>query len=167
MTERKTEALAAELIDALRARGLRLSFAESCTGGMIASAVTDIAGASDIFSGSAVTYDNAAKENILGVSHETLAEHGAVSEECAREMAEGSKRIFSSDVALSVTGIAGPGGAVPGKPTGTVWFGCASWKGTEAFKCLFRGNREEVRAATVERALLHLLSLCGSSCAGR
>ena len=157
----KTTSPAAELISAFRARGLRLSLAESCTGGMIASALTDIAGASDVFCGSAVTYENAAKENILGVSHKTITEHGAVSEECAREMAEGSKRIFTSDVALSVTGIAGPGGAVPGKPVGTVWFGCASSEGTSAFKCLFEGSRSEVRAAVVERALRHLLSLCG------
>ncbi|WP_352401518.1 CinA family protein [Synergistes jonesii] len=162
MTDR-IKALAVEVIEAFRSRGISLSLAESCTGGMIAAAVTEIAGASDIFSGSAVTYVNEAKENILGVCPETLAEHGAVSEKCAREMAEGSRRIFGSDIALSVTGIAGPGGGSTAKPVGTVWFGCASAAGTEAFVCHFGGGRRDVRRQSVERALSHLLKACGES----
>lgn len=149
--------LAATVIESLRNRGLSLSLAESCTGGMIAGTITDIPGASDIFYGSAVTYINDAKENILGVTHETLEKHGAVSEECAREMAEGSRRIYRADVAMSVTGIAGPGGGSELKPVGTVWFGFNSANGTQAFRCCFDGSRSDVRRQTIERVLTYLL----------
>lgn len=102
----------------LRARGLTLALAESCTGGLIGSLITDVAGSSDYFLGSAVCYANSAKEALLDVKHETLLVHGAVSAETAAEMAQGARRIFGADIAASVTGIAGPGGALPGKPMG-------------------------------------------------
>jgi len=112
--------LASELGRLLSARGLTLALAESCTGGLIGSLITDVAGSSDYFLGSAVTYANSAKENILGVRHETLLAHGAVSAQTAAEMAQGARRIFGADLAASVTGIAGPGGGTPGKPVGLV-----------------------------------------------
>lgn len=104
----------------LREQGLTLALAESCTGGLIGSLITDVPGSSDYFLGSAVTYAYAAKEKLLGVRHDTLAVHGAVSPETAAEMAQGARRLFGADVAASVTGIAGPGGGLPGKPVGLV-----------------------------------------------
>lgn len=158
----KLDVLAAAVIKNFRERGLSLSLAESCTGGMIAAALTGVPGASDIFWGSAVTYINRAKEHILGVSSETLERHGAVSEECAREMAEGSRRIYGADLAMSVTGIAGPGGGSDTKPVGTVWFGFSSKNGTEAFRRLFEGDREAVRRQTVEQVLACLIEKCAA-----
>jgi PncC family amidohydrolase len=119
-TAQQPHPLAAELGRLLSARGLTLALAESCTGGLIGSLITDVAGSSDYFLGSAVTYTNSAKEHILGVRHETLLAHGAVSAETAAEMAQGARRIFGADIAASVTGIAGPGGGMPGKPVGLV-----------------------------------------------
>jgi nicotinamide-nucleotide amidase len=158
----KLDVLAAAVIKNFRERGLSLSLAESCTGGMIAAALTGIPGASDIFWGSAVTYINSAKEHILGVSEATLERYGAVSEECAREMAEGSRKIYGADVAMSVTGIAGPGGGSEAKPVGTVWFGFSSRKGTEAFCRRFDGDREAVRGQTVEQVLACLIEKCAA-----
>jgi PncC family amidohydrolase len=112
--------LAVELGRLLSARGLTLALAESCTGGLIGSMITDVPGSSAYFLGSAVTYAYSAKENILGVKHETLLTQGAVSAETAAEMAKGAQRIFGADIAASVTGIAGPDGAMPGKPVGLV-----------------------------------------------
>ena len=153
----RLDVLAAAVVKNYLERGRTAALAESCTGGMIASAVTDIAGASEIFLGSAVTYANSAKENILGVSPETLASDGAVSEKCAKEMAEGARRIFGADTAVSVTGIAGPGGGSPQKPVGTVWFGYSSEKEACAFCKIFEGDRDEVRRQTAELALITLL----------
>lgn len=102
----------------LSARGLTLALAESCTGGLIGHLVTDVPGSSGYFLGSAVCYAYSAKENILGVRHETLTAHGAVSAETAAEMAQGARRLFGADIAVAVTGIAGPGGGLPNKPVG-------------------------------------------------
>ena len=140
----KLDVLAAAVIKNFRERGLSLSLAESCTGGMIAAALTGVPGASDIFWGSAVTYINSAKEHILGVSSETL------------------ERIYGADLAMSVTGIAGPGGGSEAKPVGTVWFGFSSRKGTEAFRRLFEGDREAVRRQTVEQVLACLIEKCAA-----
>lgn len=114
-----------DLIDALRARGWRMAAAESCTGGRIAQRITAVPGASDVFSGSMVSYSCETKQSALGVGAETLKKHGAVSEETAREMASGVLRITEADVAVSVTGIAGPGGGSEDRPVGTVCFGLA------------------------------------------
>ena len=115
---------AAELAQAvgrlLSARVLTLALAESCTGGLIGHLITEAPGSSGYFLGSAVCYAYSAKENILGVRHETLLAHGAVSAETAAEMAQGARRLFGADIAISVTGIAGPGGGLPGKPVGLV-----------------------------------------------
>lgn len=119
-TARQPHPLAVQLGALLRARGLTLALAESCTGGLIGDLITDVAGSSDYFLGSAVCYAYSAKEAILGVAHETLLAHGAVSAETAAEMAQGARRIFGADIAASVTGIAGPGGGTPDKPVGLV-----------------------------------------------
>lgn len=148
--------LAPHVIEIFREKGLSLALAESCTGGMIAETITNVAGASDIFYGSAVTYVNGAKEHILGVARETLEKHGAVSSECAEEMACGARRVYGADVAMSVTGIAGPGGGSEAKPVGTVWFGLATKDGAETFRRRFDGDRAAVRRQTVEEVLRRL-----------
>ena len=148
--------LASRVIEIFREKGLSLALAESCTGGMIAETITNVAGASDIFYGSAVTYVNSAKEHILGVARETLEKHGAVSSECAEEMACGARSVYGADVAMSVTGIAGPGGGSEAKPVGTVWFGLASKNSAETFRRRFDGDRAAVRRQTVEEVLRRL-----------
>jgi nicotinamide-nucleotide amidase len=154
--------LVAELADALRARGWHLASAESCTGGMIAAACTDLAGSSDWFERGVVSYSNEAKTELLGVPAALLEQHGAVSEPVARAMAEGMQRSSGADLAVAVTGIAGPAGGTPAKPVGTVWFGFAQRDaggsvhiGSEHRR--FDGDRAQVRSATVEHALRGLL----------
>ena len=123
--EASTEALARAVLDAARARGWTLATAESCTGGMVAAALTDIPGSSEVFERGFVTYANAAKEELLGVPAEVLARHGAVSGETASAMAEGALRSSPASLAASVTGVAGPGGGSLEKPVGLVWFATA------------------------------------------
>ncbi len=145
---RAGEDLAASVGSLLRERGQTLAVAESCTGGMIAKLVTDIPGSSDYFLGGVVSYGNAAKSEFLGVRQETLAAHGAVSEEAAREMARGALERFGSRIALAVTGIAGPDGGTPEKPVGTVHFALAQQDRPEiAKKREFIGDRSAVRLA--------------------
>lgn len=140
--------------EALRARGRTVATAESCTGGLIAGACTSVAGSSDWFDRGFVTYSNDAKVQMLGVSPATLAAHGAVSEPVAREMAEGALRHSPATLAVAVTGIAGPGGATPGKPVGLVWMALAVRGGaTHAAAHHFGGDRGAVRDATVAEAL--------------
>ncbi|MBQ2956883.1 MAG: nicotinamide-nucleotide amidohydrolase family protein, partial [Clostridia bacterium] len=117
------------------------------------SQLIDISGASDVVGEAHVTYSNEVKERLLGVSHDTLSEYGAVSEECAREMAEGVRRISGADYGLSTTGIAGPGGGTPEKPVGTVFVGLASNDGTEVIKLSLRGDRTRIRSMTCLQAL--------------
>ncbi len=149
---------AAVVIDALRARGWLMATAESCTGGMISAAITDVAGSSDVFDRGFTTYSNAAKEAMLGVSAATLAAHGAVSEEVAREMAEGALARSNAQVAVAVTGIAGPGGSEH-KPEGRVCFGLATASGATTETVEFGAiGRARVRQATVEHALDLLLA---------
>jgi nicotinamide-nucleotide amidase len=149
------------LLEAARARGLWLATAESCTGGLIAGAITTPPGASAIFDRGFVTYTNEAKQDLLGVRAETLVAHGAVSEEVAAEMAQGALARSRADIAVSVTGIAGPGGSEH-KPEGRVCFGLATRTGvsTETVEFGPRG-RDAVRAATVEHALALLLQAVG------
>ena len=145
---------ARDLLAALEARGETLATAESCTGGLIAAALTAIAGSSSVVMAGFVTYSNAAKMRMVGVREATLAAHGAVSEAVAREMAEGALERAEVDLALSCTGIAGPGGATPDKPVGLVFIGCAR-RGAAAVveRHVFPGDRAAVRAATVAAAL--------------
>jgi nicotinamide-nucleotide amidase len=149
-----TLAAAGELILALQQRGLTLATAESCTGGLIAAALTSVPGSSAVVMAGFVTYSNAAKTRLVGVREATLAAHGAVSEAVAREMAEGALTRAEVDLALSCTGIAGPGGATEGKPVGLVFIGCARrGAATVVERHLFPGDRMAVRAATVAAAL--------------
>ena len=146
-----------QLADALRARGWRLATAESCTGGLIAAACTAAAGSSDWFERGFVTYSNAAKTQLLGVPAALIAAHGAVSEAVVRAMALGALQHAPVQLAVAVTGIAGPGGAVPGKPVGTVWLGLAGPQGVQAGLLQLGGDRSAVRAATVAAALQRLI----------
>jgi nicotinamide-nucleotide amidase len=142
--------------DALRQRGWRLASAESCTGGLIAAVCTAVAGSSDWFERGWVTYSNEAKHEELGVPLALIARHGAVSEAVALSMARGALEHAGAELAVSVTGIAGPGGAVPGKPVGTVWLAWGTPDGLRA-ECLhLDGDRAAVRAATVVAALTRL-----------
>ncbi len=140
-----------------KAKGAKISCAESCTGGLVGASLTDIAGSSEVFNGSAVTYSNEAKMKILGVSEATLKNFGAVSEQCAAEMAEGALRVYDSDFAVSTTGIAGPDGGTKLKPVGTVCFGVASKTWTKTFTKKLPGGRSEVRIRAVRFALSELL----------
>jgi nicotinamide-nucleotide amidase len=152
--DRDAAALAAELGRVLLARGWRVSVAESCTGGLVAGAITSVAGSSDWFDMGFVTYSNAAKAALLGVPAATLATHGAVSEETARAMATGALARSGADLAAAVTGIAGPSGGTPAKPVGTVCFAWAAKGGAvEATTRRFDGDRAAVRAASVNVVL--------------
>ena len=143
----------AALLDLARTKGARIATAESCTGGMIGAALTDVAGSSDVFDRGFITYSNAAKVEMLGVSPATLAAHGAVSEEVAAQMAAGALAHSQATVAVSVTGIAGPGGS-EFKPEGRVCFGLATAAGTHTETVEFGAiGRAEVRRATVAHAL--------------
>jgi nicotinamide-nucleotide amidase len=152
--------LAQSIAMRLMARGEMLATAESCTGGWAAQALTALAGSSNWFERGFVTYSNAAKEEMLGVRPETLAHHGAVSEEAAREMALGALSHSRAAVALAITGIAGPGGGTLEKPVGMVCFAWAAKGGaTRSETRRFAGDREAVRRQSVERALTGVLEL--------
>lgn len=143
-----------ELLERYRRAGKKIVMAESCTGGLVAGALTDIAGSSDVVERGFVTYSNEAKAELLGVPADMISKHGAVSAQVARAMAEGALKHSRGDVAISVTGIAGPGGATAGKPVGLVYFGLAA-KGAETRveRHQFAGDRASVRGASVEAAL--------------
>lgn len=160
----ETAARVEALARALLARGWKLASAESCTGGLIAAACTSLAGSSDWFERGFVTYSNAAKTELLGVPAEEIAAHGAVSGEVARAMVEGALARSHAQLAVAVTGIAGPSGGSPAKPVGTVWFGFARADGGVSTECLrFDGDRAQVRAATVAHALQRLRALAASA----
>lgn len=142
-----------KLFELMKKRKLSLSTAESCTGGMIASAVTNVSGASDIFGMGVVTYSNEAKMKLIGVKEETLKKYGAVSAKTASEMAEGVLKLSQADVSVAVTGIAGPTGGTSEKPVGLVYIGVSGKYGTFTFENNFKGNRDEVRRQTVDKAL--------------
>ncbi len=144
---------ATSVLEAARAAGKHIATAESCTGGLISGALTAIAGSSDVVAGGIVSYSNEVKEARLGVPVDVIETQGAVSYETACAMAEGARCELSVDLAVSVTGIAGPGGAVPGKPVGTVWIGVCDNSGADARVYHFAGSRDEVRAQTVAAAL--------------
>ena len=135
--------------------GMTVGAAESCTGGMVCAAITDVPGSSSVLRGGIVSYDPAVKRSVLGVSDEICnrLELGVVSEVCARQMASEVRSVVACDVAVSTTGIAGPGGAEAGKPVGTVWFGVATAKGAHAVRRLLPGDRAQVRRAAVRVAL--------------
>ncbi|MGL9721940.1 nicotinamide-nucleotide amidase [Symbiopectobacterium sp.] len=150
--------LSAQIGARLTALGAKVTCAESCTGGWIAKSITDVAGSSGWFDYGFVTYSNQAKQRLIGVSEETLAQYGAVSEQTVREMAQGALRAAGADYSLSVSGIAGPDGGSDEKPVGTVWFGwCDKHGNLLAREMLFLGDRHAVRLQAVRFALQMLL----------
>ena len=159
MNDPTTAQLCARLADALQARGWKLATAESCTGGMIAAACTDLAGSSNWFERGFVTYSNEAKVDALGVDAALIAQHGAVSEVVARAMAFGAIRHSLAQASIAVTGVAGPTGGSAEKPVGTVWFGFPVDGRLVSETRRFDGDRAAVRAATVRHALQRLLEL--------
>ena len=144
-----------KLVELLKARGLKCATAESCTGGLVGGAITAVPGSSAAYLGGVVSYANEVKHGVLGVSADTLATVGAVSPETAAQMAEGVRRLVGADLAVSVTGIAGPDGGSADKPVGLVWFGLASAAGTRTEKAIFAGDRARVR----EQAVVHALGM--------
>ena len=150
----RARTLAEQLSAAAIAGGVRVATAESCTGGLLAATLTDIPGASEYYAGGVVAYANDVKTRHLAVDPDALESHGAVSEAVALQMAGGACRRFSADVAMAVTGIAGPGGGTPEKPVGTVWMAVASSSGTvRARRMCFAGDRWAVRTGSVEEVL--------------
>lgn len=149
--------LAEKVGAALKSKKLLLSVAESCTGGGICQALTEIAGSSEWFDCGFVPYSNSSKTEMLNISAALIAQHGAVSEEIAAAMAEGAVANSEAHVSLSTTGIAGPGGAVPGKPVGTICFGWCVAGVTHTERKVFSGDRNSVREQTIEHALNKLL----------
>lgn len=149
--------LAARVGQLLQQRGLLLTTAESCTGGGVAHAITDIAGSSDWFDCGYITYSNASKTELLDVPAALIAQHGTVSEEIAAAMAQGALSNSNAHVTLSTTGIAGPGGAVPGKPVGTICFGWAKGDEVHTERLVFNGDRQQIREQTVAHALRGVL----------
>ena len=145
--------LAAVVLGRARRAGVSLGAAESCTGGLVGGRLTDIPGSSDVFIGAVVCYANRLKTELLDVSQDLIEAHGAVSEEVARAMAEGTLRRLQVDLAVAVTGIAGPGGGTPDKPVGTVWLAVASAARTEARRIVFLGSRQEIRERAAQTAL--------------
>lgn len=149
-----------QLFEKLKTSHKMLVTAESCTGGMIATVITDKAGSSAVFERGFVTYSNEAKRECLGVSEKTLKNHGAVSAETAIEMAAGALQNSNASVSVSVTGIAGPDGGTPEKPLGLVYIGYALKGGVaQTTKHMFKGTREEIRLQTTREALKHLLDI--------
>lgn len=152
--------LAKKLSNKLRDKNLLLVTAESCTGGMIATAITDLAGSSAVFERGFVTYSNEAKQQLLGISERIIKTHGAVSEECAKAMAEGALHNSRAAIAVSVTGIAGPGGSSAEKPVGLVYIGIAlKGKPADVHKFIFDGDRDAVRKSTRDQALTLLINM--------
>lgn len=151
------KSLEESVVEILAQKKMTVTTAESCTGGLIAGTLVNVAGASDVLNEGYVTYSNEAKERLVGVKHETLEKYGAVSEQTAREMAEGAAKAAGADAALSATGIAGPGGGTEEKPVGLVYIGCYVNGETTVKECRFEGSRMENRLHTVETALQLLL----------
>lgn len=146
----------------LRDQGLKLAVAESCTGGLVADRLTDVPGSSDYFLGGIVAYAYEAKVTLLGVSWETLQAHGAVSRETVLEMARGARKALAADVAIAVSGIAGPGGGLPNKPVGTTWLGLSTSSEERSYLMQFQGDRRANKAQATEAALVALHELLSS-----
>jgi len=152
-----SESLGSQIGTLLRGRGLKLASAESCTGGLIADRITDIPGSSEYFVGGVVAYAYEAKVALIHVSWDTLRAHGAVSRETVIEMARGVRTALGADLAVSVSGIAGPGGGLPGKPVGTTWIGLSATDGDWARKFVWTGDRRANKESSAEAALQFVL----------
>lgn len=151
------ESLETNVGNILRERGLKLALAESCTGGLVGDRITNISGSSEYFIGGVVAYAYEAKVALLGVSWDTLNSKGAVSHETVLEMARGARKALDTDIAVSISGIAGPGGATPDKPVGTTWIGLVASDGEWTKLFQFSGDREGNKASAAEAALQFLL----------
>ena len=154
--------LAAQAVASLKQKDLKLCFAESLTGGMISSGIVDVPGASAVFNGSVVSYVNEVKTGVLGVSPEVISEKTEVSYECAEQMASGAAKILSADIAISVTGIAGPGGDMPGKPVGTVFMGIYNRGEVSSVRLDLTGSRDEIRHKTAAEAYRKIIETVGA-----
>jgi PncC family amidohydrolase len=152
-----TKSLEKEILTVFTSKSLRLSTAESCTGGLISHRLSNVPGSSAYLLGGVVAYSNSAKVSLLGVRPDDLDRHGAVSEPVARAMAEGANAAFGSTVGVGVTGIAGPDGGTPEKPVGLVYVSVASPSGTIVAKCHFSGSRESIKEQTTEKAMMMVL----------
>lgn len=151
--------LAAQAVALLKQKELKLCFAESLTGGMISSGIVDVPGASSVFNGSVVSYVNEVKTGVLGVSPEVIAKNSEVSYECAEQMASGAAKILCADIAISVTGIAGPGGDMPGKPVGTVYMGIYDRGVVSSVRLDLNGDRDSIREQTASEAYKKIIEL--------
>jgi len=152
-----------KIAKSLKQKKLWVATAESCTAGLVAHMLTNVSGSSEYFKGSVVAYSNEVKMKVLGVKEETLKKYGAVSEQTAKEMAYGVKKLLGVDIAVATTGIAGPTGGTPTKPVGLVYIGLATPDGTEARKFLFKGNRLQNKESFANAALSMLLKYLESS----
>ncbi len=157
LLDAENEALAAEVLERARNTGATLGTAESCTGGLVAATLTAIPGSSEVVCGGVVSYWAEVKRDVLGVPEDVIETFGVVSEQCARAMAEGAARVLGCDYTVSTTGIAGPGGAEPGKPVGTVCFGLHTPQGDRTLTTSRGSSRDEVRSLAVRTALRLLL----------
>lgn len=151
-----------EIVRRMATAKLSLSAAESCTGGLFSEKLTRVSGSSSVFIGAIIAYSNDVKTNVLGVSTEDLAKHGAVSEVVALSMANGVRRILGTDVAVSITGIAGPTGGTPDKPIGTVWIGISTAKASYAKKLQLKGDRQSIREETVRFVNEEVIAVVGA-----
>jgi len=159
MNDSQTENLLQEVLHLLRSRKLTIGFAESCTGGLLSATLTALSGISDVFMGSVVSYSNEAKMDLLGVQSSALKDEGAVSEKVALQMAQGARKQLKVEVAVAITGIAGPTGGTPEKPVGTVWFAVSGPAlASGAIRKQFSGDRNEIQKASVRFALGYLVS---------
>jgi nicotinamide-nucleotide amidase len=158
-----TDSLEMQIGSLLRTQKLKLATAESCTGGLIASRITDVPGSSDYFVGGVAAYAYEAKVSLLHVSWDTLRTYGAVSSETVLEMARGARGALQADIAISVSGIAGPGGGLPNKPVGTTWIGLAASDGGWARLFCFEGDRLENKSSSADAALQMLLDYLNGS----
>ena len=147
------QTVAENLVALLKARNMTCATAESCTGGGVGSAITSVPGSSAVFAGGVISYSNDVKRDVLGVSESNLARFGAVSSQVAAQMADGVRRLLKTDLAVSLTGIAGPDGGSDEKPVGLVWFGLSTPQGVRTEKAIFRGDREAVRSSAITHAL--------------
>ena len=151
--------LAARVVEALSKRGQTVATAESCTGGLLGASITAIPGSSSVYPGGVISYSCAVKARLLGVSGADLQKLGAVSEEVARQMAEGVRKTIPADWGIGITGLAGPDGDGSGKPIGLVYIAIANQNRTDCMECHFSGSRSEVRASAAQKALCELLAL--------
>jgi PncC family amidohydrolase len=152
-----SDSLEVEIGNLLRRRKSKIGLAESCTGGLVGHRITNVPGSSEYFAGGVVAYAYEAKVSMLGVAWDTLDTFGAVSRETVLAMARGARELLNVDIAVSISGIAGPGGGTPDKPVGTTWIGLAAPEGEWARKFIFNGDREQNKASSADAALQMLL----------